>query len=82
MVANRQQNQNAAVRTLAANLPLVFKLVGVLRFVFPIQSLDGHYGDLRIRLGVVELGANAIQPGYRVRRKHVGKIAHVVCGLR
>jgi hypothetical protein len=37
MVVHGQQNQHAAVRALAADLPLVLKLVGVVGCVVAIQ---------------------------------------------
>ena len=81
VVVDGQKNQHAAIRALAAHLPLVFERVGKLRRVHAVQGMDGDHGYLRIGLGVVELAANAIQPGDRLRRKHVGKIAHVIGGF-
>ena len=55
VVAHGQQHQHALVRALLADLPLVFKLVGVVGRVVPVQGLNGHHGNLRIGLGVVQL---------------------------
>ncbi len=67
VVVHGQQHQRAAVRSLAAHLPLVFKLVGIVRRVISIQVVDGDNGDLCIGLGVVKLAAKAVEPRNRIR---------------
>ena len=80
MVAYRQQDKHAFICALAADLPLVFKLIGVIGRVIPIQRLHSHDCDLRFGLGVVKLAAHLVDLRNRLRREHVGNVAYIVRG--
>ena len=81
MVADGQQNQQAAIRALAAHLPLVFQGVGKIGRVLAIEVLNRDHGHLCVGLRVVELGADRVQPGNGPRREDVGEVADVIGGL-
>ncbi len=64
-----------------ADLPLVFELAGIVRGIFTIQRVNGNDGDLRVRRGVIELGADLVEARDRCRRQHVGEITDIIGGL-
>ena len=81
VVDGQKNHDSAVVLALATHLPFVFESIGKLSRVNAIQRVDGDNGDLRVGLRVVELGAEAVEPGNGSRRENVGKVADVIGGL-
>ena len=82
VVVNGKQDEDAAIRALPTHLPLVFKLIGPVGGVFPVEIAYGDDGHLRVGLGVVELGAERIELCNSFRRKHMREVADIVGWLR
>ncbi len=63
VVLDRQQHQHTAVRALLPHLPLAFKLIRIIVDIVAGQVIHGHDGHLRVGLRVIELTADAVEPG-------------------
>ncbi len=78
VIVDGQQDQDAAVGALLADLPLVFKAAGIILPVIAIERMHRDHRNLRIGLGVVKLAADVVDAGDRRRREHMSIIADVI----
>ena len=80
-ILNRIKNQDAAVRLLPADTPLLEQLNGVALDVLPVESIDRDDGDLRVRF-FIHLPANVLDLGLSCRVENMSKVVDVSSRLK
>lgn len=79
-VLNGEQQDDAAISSLGADLPLVFERGGEVFDWLAVERLYRDHGNLRVGLAI-DLKAKGIQVLDGLRRKNTGEITDVVGGL-
>ena len=77
MVANRQQNQDSAIRRLAADSPLLEKVNRVTLDVAALERVDGDDGNLGVSF-LVDLRTQVVELGDGVAIENMGEVVDVV----
>ena len=80
-ILNGEDHYDAAVGTLFANLPLLFKTIGEVVDIVAIECADGDDFNLCVCLGVAQLAAEAVDALSGFRGEYVGKVGDPVGGL-
>jgi hypothetical protein len=80
VVVGGDQHQDAAVRGLGADLPLLFEEVGEVGYCLAAEVVDGDNGDLRVGL-MVELAAELLHLGFGGGVDDTGEVGDVGGGF-